>query len=251
MPAISPDRHLLSRLQRDWDRLARSPSALARARSWRLDGLPLRSLDDLLWRTGYGRGECTTRPVDPWRLRTGDAALRALVAIAREDELAARVVLQRLLPALSALARRRTRTVPAWVDATDELVSTAWVVIRQFPIERRTSFVVASLLHDIDNVVFRREARRKMDAVPTPEAVFELVPLADDEPGPAEELAELVDDACDAGLDPDDIDLVDRLADGATVDQIAAARAVHPRTVRNQRRRMVHRLRQLALTDVR
>ena len=105
---------LLSRLQREWDRLARSPEALARARSWSLPVTDFESLDDLLRLAGLGASG-TGRCGD-------DELLAALVVEARRDELAARVLLQRLLPGVATIVRRHTGFV-AQLDATDELLA--------------------------------------------------------------------------------------------------------------------------------
>ena len=52
----------------------------------------------------------------------GDRVLAALVVAARTDPLAGRVVLQRLLPGLSAIARRRARCVDEHLRNTDEVL---------------------------------------------------------------------------------------------------------------------------------
>jgi hypothetical protein len=242
MATIPSSRHLLVRFQRDWEHLARSRTALARARTWPLGIGPIRSLDDLLRRTGH-------RPADGddgrGRWRIDNRVLATLVRIAADDDLAARIVLQRLLPGLSALARRYSDTIEEQFDALDEAVSAAWIVIRLYPSERRTGFVAATLLRDVEYVAFRRRRRRKGATVPTPRVVFELIPM---EPAPtaAEELAELLDDARAANFAAADVELAERLGDGATVGELAAERKVTPRTVRNHRRVVAYRLRRLA-----
>lgn len=234
-------RHLLSRLQREWDRLAISPSAIARARNWPLVIGRLDTLDDILRRTGYGR---------PSLSDSGDALLRDLVRVARSDQLAARIVLQRLLPGLSAMSRRRAVGFGSGLDALDEAVATACAVIRTFPVERRSRFVAAAMLHEIEYRAFQFQRRRKCEFVPTPAAVFEQAPAVDEPATPADELRALLADARRAGFAAEDIELAERLASGATADELAAERKVTPRTIRNHRAIVVHRLRQLALAPV-
>ncbi|MEO6156098.1 MAG: hypothetical protein ABIQ39_00550, partial [Ilumatobacteraceae bacterium] len=90
----------------------------------------------------------------------GDTVLGQLVEFARTDPLAGRVVLQRLLPGLSAIARRRGTHMREHLEAFDELLSAAWSVISNFPVERRRHHVAASLLRDCEYHAFRRDHRR-------------------------------------------------------------------------------------------
>ena len=99
----------------------RSPSApthgapLPDGGSW-----PVRSrdLDDVLAACGFGVAHTASR----------NEALARLVTIARQDDLAARVVVQRLLPGLLGIARRRRAFER---EAFDELLGAAWLTIRQ------------------------------------------------------------------------------------------------------------------------
>ncbi|MBI5090264.1 MAG: hypothetical protein HZB15_15770, partial [Actinobacteria bacterium] len=173
---IRPPRHILVRLQRDWDRLARSRGAVQRAGRWNLLGLDhartLTSLDDVLAQTGYG---AMLTPAN-------DAALADLVRLAATDQLAARVVLQRLLPGISSLARRRTHAGQSRHEVLDEVVASAWTVIRTYPIDRRSSYVAAGLLRDIDYQTFRRATRRLATFVPHPQHTFDLQAAPEPDP---------------------------------------------------------------------
>ena len=240
-PTLPASRHLLTRLQREWDRLAVSPSAIARARRWPIVLGRLETLDDILRRSGYGR-----TAVDDG----GDALLRELVRVARTDQLAARIVLQRLLPGISAMSRRRASGYGGVVDAMDEAIATACAVIRTFPVERRSRFVAANMLREIEYRAFQIQRRRKCEFVPTPLTVFEHTPAVDEPEWPAAELRELLDDARRAGFDPADVELAEQFASGVTAEELAKERKVTPRTIRNHRSIVIHRLRQLALAPV-
>jgi hypothetical protein len=235
-----PHRHVLSRLQLEWDRLARRPAAVGRARRWPLVLPCLESLDDVLDHTGYGRRG------GPPVVDEDDANhfLGQLVIVGRDDELAARVVLQRILPGLANRARHRGCTHLDRIDAFDELLSCAWTVIRAFPVERRPTHIASNLIRDAEYHAFVKATRRRGSDHPVPD--HEL-----DRPGietvdPAVELAELLADARRAGVADDDLRLVAALAAGATTTDLAAHLQVTDRTVRNHRRRALHELRRIA-----
>lgn len=235
--AVLPHRHVISRLQREWDRLAHRRDAVARARGWNLPVARLDSLDDLLDRTGYGRGSGP----DP----EANDFLGELVVVGRGDELAARVVLQRVLPGLASSARRRGRTHVDQIEVFDELLSCAWTVIRVFPVERRPTHIAANLIRDAEYHAFVKSSRRRTSVQPVPD--HELERAAVEHVDAWAELAELIADARRAGVCDDDLRLAAVLAGGATTAEIAAALDVTDRTVRNHRRRVLHELRRVAL----
>lgn len=249
-------RHTLLQLQLDWNRLARSPRALATAGSWHLPLPRLRSLDDLLAALGHAQvGRAAN---------ADDALLGRLVVLAREHPLAARVVLQRLLPGVGAIARRWNRGRGDLATVTDDLVATAWTVVRTYPVEDRPTYVVAGLLRTIEYQACRRPLRQRPAPTPVDHAVLDGTvgltwgrspshgadggdPL---EPADAlEEICRLVLEARRRGLDDHDLVLVRRLVAGATTAEIAAEAAVTDRTVRNHRSALVHRLRAAAALD--
>lgn len=232
-------RHLLGRLQKEWDRLALSPDALAKATRWGLVPEPLTSLDELLRRAGYG--------VVAKGGNADDAMLRELLRVARHDALAARVVLQRLLPGISAISRRYAEALGDGAAALDEALATAWTVVRMYPLDRRPRYLAANMLREIEYNAFRRDRRRKCEFVPTHTVRLDLSPAVDESVCSATELRELLDEARCAGLEASDVDLAERLAAGMTPEELAAERKVTPRTIRNHRSIVVHRLRQVAL----
>lgn len=97
---MSPSRpHLFGVLDDQWEVVATSASATSRLRHWQADDEALRpfaTLPDLLAATEDREAPAAAK----------DAVLAALARRAGSDELAARVLLQALLPGAKALARR-------------------------------------------------------------------------------------------------------------------------------------------------
>jgi hypothetical protein len=170
-----------------------------------------------------------------------------LVALAREDDLAARVVLQRMLPGLSSCAKRNSSTFDARLDALDELLSEAWAVIRSFPIERRSRYVIKNLLRDCEYRAFLKARRRLLIQDATDPADLDRAVEPDESAGePLITIVELLGSARAAGMSPADVAIVVALLNTATVKQAAASLRITDRTVRNRRRAVVHQLRGLA-----
>jgi len=221
------------RLAAEWTRLCHRPAAIRAATAWQIADRPLADLDDLLSLIGF---ESAQTPQTEQRLRR-------LVLLAADDDLAARIVIQRILPGLLAVVRRRRRYVGD--DAFDELLSAAWVVVRTFNPERRPACLAASLIADADYRAFRAQGRRKV--APT-DPIDEAELLADrTQPHPVDELSELFAEALAAGIPQSDIVLLRQLLGTPTANQVAERLDVTPRTIRNRRDRITGRLRDLNL----
>ncbi|MDP9420263.1 MAG: hypothetical protein M3P53_08985 [Actinomycetota bacterium] len=126
---------ILAGLDREWAELQASPAARAALPRWSeaepaLAGFAC--LGDIL----------VERQANP---EVAPAILAALARLAASDKLAARTLLQALVPGLVALARG-----PLAGDRTclDELVSLAWERIRTYP-TRRPGSVAANVLYDV------------------------------------------------------------------------------------------------------
>ncbi|TPW12016.1 MAG: hypothetical protein FD127_2894 [Acidimicrobiaceae bacterium] len=245
-PSCPPDpsRHLVVRLQREWDRLSRSPRSVRRARTWGWQFQYIESLDDALALTGYSRSASERASA---RLVDGDEALGQLVHLARHDELAARLLLQRLLPGIAAAARKHSGGSRRVNDALDEVVAIAWTVIRTFPVERRPRFLAANLLRDIEYRAFVQPWRRMATFVPQPSHSFDLAASPPPPVSATDELAELLDLAEQSGLAHADLELARRLGAGESTAELASACCVTDRTIRNRRDTVTYRLRQVAL----
>jgi hypothetical protein len=124
----------LMSLDAEWRRLACSPRARRALRCWATRHPALDGLGDL--------AELLERRRDP---AAASGVLAALAALAPTDDLAARTLLQAVLPGLVRLAG-----TAAWDDpvAVDEMVSLAWERIRTYPPQRAGS-VAANVLFDV------------------------------------------------------------------------------------------------------
>jgi DNA-directed RNA polymerase specialized sigma24 family protein len=222
-----------SRLDREWSQLRARPALLRHAAGWAIVEGPLHDLDQVLAAVGYQVA---------WTA-ANEAAMRDLVLRAADDELAARVALQRILPGLLAVVRRRGT---AGDDGLDELIGAAWIGVRTFNPARQSRCVAAALIADADYRAFRSRWRRRC-AGERPIGLAPELPEAEPAETPAQVLADLLARAAEAGVPADDLELLRRTAtDGATTEQLAGELRVTARTVRNRRARVTSRLRQLA-----
>jgi len=149
-------------LDREWraDHEHSTAGAAALAR-WRKREPDLHGLADL--------GEVLACRRDDER---GPAVLAALARLAPSEQLAARTLLQALLPGLVHMARRRFADDP---DAFEEVTAIAWDRIRTYP-PRRPGAVAANVIVDVRK---RYQAQRA--------ATVEQLPASGSEPSPSAE----------------------------------------------------------------
>jgi DNA-directed RNA polymerase specialized sigma24 family protein len=229
-------RHLSARLDREWEQLCRRPAVVERAQSWQVTATPFSSLGELLRLAGY-----RVAPTPE-----ADEVLRRLVLVAADDPLAARIVLQRILPGLLVIVRReqlRDRDV----DALDVLAAEAWLAIVTYRADVRRNDVAAKLLNDARHRAFtnprRRQDHTREDVVAPGRLDLPRLP----QPGSSfEELTMVLRDARRDGLPDADLAIVRDYLSGATASELAAAGNVTARTLRNRRRRSIEKIRQLA-----
>jgi hypothetical protein len=149
----SVHRNPIALLDAEWQRMNRSTKVLNRVNSWGLLTTTIGSLDELLQAAGFRGAKC-----DP----VTDQVLAALVRRAASDPLAARIVLQRVIPPIIALAQRRGRTGNiGFDDALGAALSHAWEVIRSYPIARRPIKIAVNIVRDTEYFAFSREGRRR------------------------------------------------------------------------------------------
>jgi hypothetical protein len=228
-------RPLTARLDDEWRVIRRRRPLLERARRWRATDQHFDDLEELLVLAGHH--------VEP--TAAADAVLGRLVWAARSDHLAARVVLQRMLPGLLAIVRRRRS---ADVDGSfEQLLGAAWLVIHAYRPDLRPTRVAANLVRDASYRAFIAPARRRSatEVSIDPHAL-------DDTPAvvvlsSCEELAALLHQARAMGLDARDVDFVQALLRCGSSTRLAAERNVTPRTIRNHRTRTAAKLRKCAL----
>jgi DNA-directed RNA polymerase specialized sigma24 family protein len=232
---------LTDQLRADWGRLRDRPDLLARVRSWQLPGDAPADLDQVLAEAGFGRA---VDDVD------ADGYLSRMVAKAADDELAARIVLQRILPGLVRIAVRRAASVGGLRAAFDETAGAAWVVIRTFPIDRRPRHVAANLLRDIEYQAFVRQRRLVATAreVSTPHHRLPdtPVPVGDD---PLLELIDLLAEGVRAGLATSDREVLGLVVDGRSSAAAAEHLGLPARTWRARKAAATERLRRLVAVE--
>jgi hypothetical protein len=225
---------ILDQLDREWDELASSPRARCAVRRWASAHSALAGNRDLAEILAARRVSARA-----------PAILEALAVLAPRDELAARTLLQALLPGLVCLASRSGNDDPA---AIDELVSLAWERIRTYPTTRHGS-VAANVLLDT------RKRYRKHRVIEAPRSSMSII----DEPvdgacQPEDEVAGrlLIEELCGAeraGVVSSSVlalILRTRLGGERLVD-VAAEQDVAPQILGQQRWRAERRLRRLPL----
>ncbi|MEX1105899.1 MAG: hypothetical protein WEB78_06845 [Ilumatobacteraceae bacterium] len=233
-----PPPTVLQQLHLEWRRLSGCRRSIERVAGWHLAVGPVATLDDLLGHAGFGavqRGG-----------HADDRVLATLVSLARHDDLAGRVVLQRILPGVASLVRRRTANPITRADLTDEVVAAAWTVIRTYPVERRPDYVAANLLRRVEYEVFRKPTRRRATFAPRPTHLFDELSAPEPRMAAADEIDELLDLAHQHGFPAAEIDLARRLARGESTLAIASDLGVSDRTIRNRRTNLTTRLAELA-----
>ena len=239
------NRSLLSRLEREWQALNERPPVLRRAAGWNL-GFEFASLDEVVSASGFralgDRGEYAAGPTQA----AANEVLRRLLVAARVDDVAARVVLQRLLPGVIATARRwGGHRQGGTMDAFDEMLSATWMVIREFPAQRRSPHLAASVLRAGEYRAFQQANRRMLVHELTAPNLMDLPVESVETLDVADELAQVV--ACATSLTEHELQLIELLARGCTAAEVAEQLGISVRTVRNHRDAVVHRLRVAAL----
>ena len=140
------------------------------------------------------------------------------------DELAGRLVVQRLLPALIS---RTTRYAPFHrsVDPIEIVVAAAWLGRQVVRHRTAPTHVASSLLSDAIYTAFRQPLRRRSASETVrPIGHFVTMPDAGLEPTAFEELAEVVRTARCAGVPAHDLDLVRQLVQTGSPGVVARQR---------------------------
>jgi hypothetical protein len=226
--------YILPSLDAEWQRIARGPAARRALRRWAelhpdLHGAA--HLDDLL-----------ERRRDP---AAAPGILAALADLALTDELAARTLLQALLPGLVRMASSTGYDDPA---AIEDIVSLAWERIRTYPIARPGP-VAGNILLDVKK---RYRQHRTIDAPRSPELPVEVTGAtrsAEDEVVDRIAFRDLLAAqrkvVGERGLRA----VVRTRVFGLSLADVAAEENVRVHTITQRRWLAVHRLRQLALAQ--
>ena len=226
---------LSTRLHDEWRSIRRRPHLVARARRWGVTEQPFSDLGELVVLAGFGLPPSTA----------ANEVLRRLVGVAHEDELAERVVLERLMPGLLGIVRKRPSVDPH--GSLEELIGAACLAIHAYDTARRPHRVAANLVRDAGYRAFTAPLRRRSasEVCIDPHALDETPAVV--VVSAAEELALLMAEARIAGIDQCDLDLFRALLRHGSPAIVAAERNVTTRTIRNHRDRTAARIRQLAL----
>src|SRR5581483_3021885 len=218
---------LFDALDADWAAVVAAPDSARQLRRW------------------AGRHEGLARFAGLGGLADADEVLAALAALAPCDPLAARVVLQLLLPGCRAVSRRLAWAVPDREERDALVVACAYARIRSYPIERRPAAIAANVLLDTAKAA-RRAAAAHPATVPLEEAAVVTVDVP--EPSAAEELLDiLVAEVRSGRLDEADGQAIALTrVGGLSVEEVALRQRCHPGSVRRRRRAAEARLRQAA-----
>jgi hypothetical protein len=231
-----------SRLDAEWAQMRTARRCLLAARRWVADD-PAHPLAVLV--ADATDLDVVIRATQRGVLPAGsdEVIMLRLVELARHDELAGRLVIQRLLPGLISQAVAH-RDFYETIDPIELVVPAAWLALRTFDTERRRHHIAASLISDAVFAAFRAPLRRKSSSeeVRSPdrfdEGAYEFSPVS-----ALEELAGIVRDARGASVPSGDIELLRRLAQVESPSMVACERNVTSRTIRNHRDRAVERVR--------
>jgi hypothetical protein len=235
-PTIAAGASVSRQLNHEWERLAADPRTSVHMASWPAALARHGDVAALLAAAGREGG---------LPMAVADQLLAEVVRIGRDDVLAARIVLQRVVPGLVRAAVRRTGSRHEWRQRLfDDLVANAWLVIRCYPLERRPTKIAVNVLRDAEYLTCVRPARLR-SATERPVAVHpesrHLVPCGldgrpEDHTDIAAEVADVLALAAAAGVDRDDVALLGSVVlGGRNATEIAQRFAITTRTVRNRR----------------
>ena len=228
----------LARWVRDWEWWRTQPEAARAPAHWALHHACLEKLDTLgEVLAGCGRDRSVPEEI-------ADSRLAAVVAEARAgDVTAARLALQRVLPALLRRACRRARLGRRTMgDILDDLLCSAWLCIVDYPLERRPVKIAVNVVRDAEYRVYgyvpiveRNSVLMPVEEMPERPARIDGQP-EDARTEAAPQLFDTIVDAVAEGFPIDDARLLAELfVYGVPVDDMAARDGVSPRAVRYRR----------------
>jgi hypothetical protein len=148
--------YLFYRLTQEWTSVGSSAAGVAALRRWAAedpDLAGLENLDDLI-RSVHRRG----------RARESDLLLAALARRAPDDKLAARTLLQAVLPGLVRIAVS-IQAPKEDEDVASLVLARAYERIRHYPIDRRPEHIAANIVLDTRQKVSRELSRSRVHEV--------------------------------------------------------------------------------------
>jgi len=226
----------------EWTRYSRRPAILRHVNAWEFMPRRVEHLDEVLELAGFGRA------IDD---ADGDQFLWHLVREAEHDDIAARIVLHRMMPSIMNMARRRGPVFHGGIEAAmNDAIGTAWMIIRTFPHQRRTRKIAANIARDTENYAFVRQHRLRR--VPEVQVGDEMLRDAFEyryTPDSANDFDDVMAEARENGARRRHIELLQRLASGEHSRDIAAETGISPRTVRQHRKDAVEEVRRVLLNN--
>jgi hypothetical protein len=258
---IRPDLHTVSRggrptistripvahaLYNEWFAMCTNRRVLRAVNGWGLPGLSIAHLDEILVRSGL---DGVAEDDD------ADSYLAIIQRRAATDELAARVMLQRLLPAMLKMANKRGPIVDNGTNGAFEMiVSAAWVVIRRYPIDRRPVHVAGNLVRDIEYAAFVRDKRLKSSteesvvgdlALDLAAAQYTRAHGGEDPVASVGEVEALLDDLQRLGLSTNDMVMLRTVMHDVNSSEIADELGINARSARSRRASALRRAREI------
>lgn len=226
--AGADERDLIAQLEAEWPPLA-AGALQPRLRAWATEEPAL---------AGFATPQHLLRHLRTLRgrPRAEDAILAALVRQAQADPLAARVVLQALLPGLKALAGRILLEASEREEVWSALLAHCWERIRRYPIDRRPARIAANVLLDtLKKTTWELKRQRYLRDQETSETPPDRVAVV----GVDRDVEQLLEQAIGAGaLSAEEADLILRTRiDGHDLHALAheVGVAYHTLTVRRLR----------------
>ena len=231
---------IVAELDAEWARLRAQRRVLVQMRSWPVDGAladaiqHAANLDDIVR---------ATQPYAVGFERAG-ATLRALVEIAASDDLAARIVLQRILGGLLNASKRWHHDHRSG-SPVDQIIGAAWIAIRQFEPGRAARHIAPALIADALWIGLRRERRRKATTleVPVPTDKLAQTPAEVEDLHAWPALAATLRAAEHAGVDASHLDTIRTLTRTGSTTRAADHFGVTARTIRTRRTTAAHEIR--------
>lgn len=222
---------VLNQLNDEWRRMCRSQTTLRAVQGWNLTTDPVSSLDDVLTLAGF-RGS----KIDD----AADRVLLQLVHRASSDQLAARIVLQRVLPPLVSVAQRRGKQTQGGFDeALATLLSHGWEVIRTYPVERRPAKVAANITRDAEYFGF---VRRNRQVAEMQSFDPDSIPAAPHYYNSSEQLDDLLEHARRCRVSARSIEVL-RVLGTHSLAELAQQQGLSPRAARRRRQEALNELR--------
>ncbi len=221
----------VSDLDRDWRRLVRGVLP-QRLRDWARTEPALAAFPEPPRLIAFLRSDASAA--------SKDALLRPLVRIARDEPLAARVVLEALAPGLTRLAERVIFEERDRDELWALILGHAWQQIRSYPLERRPSKIAANLIMETRRAAlaeFTRDRHRRRELPPRPLTARAALPARND-------VDKLLERAVAAGaISRDEAELIlQTRIDGVPLPRIAAAGNIAYNTLVVRRLRAERRL---------